>query len=92
MDHIYNKDVMNEMENMEETLETVRDMRFPGDMPVLQFVSSSNCEIMDSWEPLHRAVITESGKSKVIRLDGGHYLHFERQDEIVENVNEWISK
>ena len=47
---------------------------------------------MDSWEPLHRAVITEPEKSKVIRLDGGHYLHFERQDEIVENVNEWILK
>ena len=92
MDHIYNKDVMNEMANLEETLEIVRDMKFPEDMPVLQFVSSSNCEIMDSWEPLHRAVITESEKSKVIRLDGGHYLHFERQDEIVENVNEWILK
>ena len=36
---------------MEETLETVRDMKFPEDLPVLQFISSSNCENMDLWEP-----------------------------------------
>ena len=45
---------------------------------------------MDLWEPLHKEVITETGRSEVIRLDGGHYLHFERRQEIVEKVNEWI--
>ena len=90
MDYMYNKDVMNELKHMEETLETVRDMKFPEDLPVLQFISSSNCEIMDLWEPLHKEVITETGRSEVIRLDGGHYLHFERRQEIVEKVNEWI--
>ena len=90
MDYIYNRDVMNEMNHMEETLEIVRDMKFPESMPVLQFISSSNCEIMDLWEPLHREVITEADRSEVIRLDGGHYLHFERQQEIAEKVNGWI--
>lgn len=52
MDYMYNKDVMNELKHMEETLETVRDMKFPEDLPVLQFISSSNCEIMDLWEPI----------------------------------------
>lgn len=90
MDYIYNKDVMNELNHMEETLDIVRDMKFPENLPVLQFISSSNCEIMDSWEPLHRDVISETGRSEVIRLDGGHYLHFERRQEIVEKVNEWL--
>lgn len=90
MDYIYNKDVMNEINHMDETLKTVRNMKFPEDLPVLQFISSSNCEIMNLWEPLHREVITETGRSEVIRLDGGHYLHFERRQEIVEKVNEWI--
>ena len=90
MDYMYNKDVMNELKHMEETLETVRRYEIPEDLPVLQFISSSNCEIMDLWEPLHKEVITETGRSEVIRLDGGHYLHFERRQEIVEKVNEWI--
>lgn len=90
MDDIYNSDVMNEMKHMEDNLGTVREMKFPENIPVLQFVSSSNCELMDSWEPLHREVITEENKSEVLRLDGGHYLHFERLQEIVEKVNAWI--
>lgn len=90
MDCMYNKDVTNELNHMEETLETVRNVKFPESMPVLQFISSSNCEIMDLWEPLHREVITETGRSEVICLDGGHYLHFVRRQEIVEKVNEWI--
>lgn len=90
MDDIYNSDVMDEMKHMEDNLETVREMKFPENIPVLQFVSSSNCELMDSWEPLHREVITEENKSEVLQLDGGHYLHFERLQEIVEKVNAWI--
>lgn len=76
MNCMYNKDVMNELNHMEETLETVRDVKFPESMTVLQFISSSNCEIMNLWEPLHREVITETGRSEVICLDGGYYLHF----------------
>lgn len=39
---------------------------------------------------LHREVMTESDKSEVIQLEGGHYLHFERQKEIVKKINAWI--
>lgn len=92
MDYAYDRDIMNELAHMEANLEIVREMKFPEDVPVLQFISSSNCEIMESWEPLHKEVITESDKSEVIKLDGGHYLHFERQAEIVEIVNTWIEK
>lgn len=27
---------------------------------------------------------------QVLWLDGGHYLHFEYKEEIVDKVNEWI--
>lgn len=92
MDYMYNKTVMNEMKQLKKNLEAVREMKFPDNLPVLQFISDSNCEIMDSWEPLHRAVITESEKSEVLRLEGSHYLHFDRKEEIVEKVNAWIEK
>lgn len=90
MDYAYGKDVMNELEHMEENLETVREMKFPESVPVLQFVSSDNCEVMEVWEKLHEDVITETETSEVIKLDGGHYLHYERKEEIIEKVNRWI--
>lgn len=92
MDFAYNEDVMNELKYMEENLQAVRDMKFPQDVPVLQFVSGDNCNLLESWELLHREVITETDKSEVLRLDGGHYLHFEKKEEIVEKIRDWIQK
>ena len=92
MDYAYSKDIMNELKHMEAGLESVRDMKFPETVPVLQFVSGDNCELLETWETLHREVITETDMSEVLRLGGGHYLHFERKQELVEKVREWVRK
>lgn len=92
MDFAYNSDIMNELKSMEDNLESIRDMKFPANVPVLQFVSGDNCNLLKSWELLHREVITETDRSEVLRLEGGHYLHFEKKEEIVEKVRDWIQK
>ncbi|MCM1499081.1 MAG: alpha/beta hydrolase [Clostridium sp.] len=92
MDFVNNKTVMNELDCMEANLEVVREMKFPKDIPVLQFVSGDNCELMKAWEQLHREVITETDKSEVLRLDGGHYLHYERKQEVIGKVKKWVQK
>lgn len=90
LDHAYNKTVMNEMKYLDANVEAVRGMRFPNQTAVLEFVSGSNCELLSSWEQLHRDVLPENGRGEVIRLDGSHYLHFEYLDQIVEYVVDWI--
>lgn len=90
LDKAYNKTVMNEMKYLDANVEAVRGMRFPDQMAVLLFVSGSNCDLMSSWEQLHRDVLPENGRGEVIRLEGGHYLHFEFLDQIVEYTKEWI--
>ena len=91
LDCSYNKTVMNEQNCFDAHLETVAEMKFPENIPVLQFVASSNCEVMAAWERLHKDVITETMYSKVIRMEGGHYLHFAKKTEIVGSVNQWIA-
>ena len=90
MDFAYNDDIMNELEYMDDNLESVRDMKFPSNIPVLQFVSGDNCDLLESWELLQKEVITETDRSEVLRLEGGHYLHFERKDEIVKKIRDWL--
>lgn len=90
LDNAYNKTVMNEMKYLDANVETVRGMRFPDQMTILQFVSGSNCELLSTWEPLHRDVMPENGRGEVIRLEGSHYLHFEYLEQIVDYVKEWI--
>lgn len=92
MDFAYSEDIMNELKHLEDNLASIRDMKFPESMPVLQFISGDNCELLEAWESLHREVITETVKSEVLRLDGGHYLHFERKQEIVEKIKEWLQE
>lgn len=67
-------------------------MKFPKTISVLQFVSGDNCELLETRETLHREVITETDKSEVLRLDGGHYLYDVKIQEVIEKVREWLQK
>lgn len=91
LDRSYNTTVLNEQDCFDAHLETVAEMKFPENLPVLQFVASSNCEVMAAWEQLHIDVIAESEYSDVIRIEGGHYLHLVKKTEIAETVNQWIA-
>lgn len=90
LDSAYNKTVMNELNFLDANLETVRGMKFPDQVAVLEFVASSNCELFPTWEQLHWDVLPENGKGEVILLEGDHYLHFEHLDRIVECVESWM--
>lgn len=83
MDFAYNKNIMNKLNHMEDSLESVRDMKFPETIPVVVKCCSSfrgdNCELLETWETLHREVISETDKSKVVRLNGGYYLHYDKE-------------
>jgi len=90
LDNAYNKTVMNELKHLDANVEAARGMRFPDQAAVLEFVSGSNCDLLSTWEQLHRDVLPENGRGDVIRLEGSHYLHFEYLDQIVEYVVNWI--
>lgn len=90
LDNAYNSTVINEINHLDVNVETARGMRFPDHVSVLEFVSSSNCDLMSSWEQLHHDVLPETGRGEVIRLEGSHYLHFEYLDQIVEYAKDWV--
>lgn len=90
LDNAYNGTVMNELKYLDANVEAVRNMRFPDQTAVLEFVSGSNCDLLSTWEQLHRDVLPENGRGEVIRLEGSHYLHFEYLEQIVEHAVNWI--
>lgn len=90
IDHGNNKTVMNELKYMEDNMRSMQEMKFPEHIPVLHFISDSNCKLMESWERLHKEIATENIRSETIRMEGGHYLHFEQKEEIVKEIKEWI--
>lgn len=90
IDGSYNKTVMGELDQMERNLKTVRNLKFPESIPVLEFLSEDNCKMMPAWEQLHKDTIAKDGNGELLKMSGGHYLHFEHPDEIVKKVREWL--
>lgn len=90
LDISYNKTIMSELKQIEKNLKIVRDMKFPEEVPVLNFVSEDNCEIFPEWEKLHRSVMGDNQENKLIMLKGGHYLHFEQKERIISSVHGFV--
>lgn len=88
----YNDTVTDELKMVTKNLKTVRNMKFPENVPVLNFVSERNCDIFGDWEELHKEVISNEESSQVVSLNGGHYLHLECLEEIVLEIREFMNK
>lgn len=88
IDKSYNRTVMREMDSMEKNLDTVADYKFPDEVPVLEFVSKQNCEMMPMWETLHKNTLNDNSKLEL--LEGSHYLHFEKLGKIVSETLVWV--
>ena len=85
-----NKTVRDEINCLDESLKYIDKMKFPETVPVLNFVSSENAESMDGWEQLHHDVIRETERSEVVTVQGGHFLHKDNPDVLVDKIKEWI--
>lgn len=90
LDRAYNKSSLNESRGVKNALLSTREMTFPADVPVLNFICTSNCEMMPEWEPMHHDIINETEYSEVVKLEGQHYLHLDNKQNIVDKVKEWI--
>jgi len=92
LNRAFNKTVFDELTHVDAQLEAVKHMTFPPHIPVLQFVSAANCKTIPTWEQLHRDVITEEVRSRVIVMDGSHFLHLEKKNEITETTIRWLTE
>lgn len=72
---------MNELKQVEKNLEIVQDMKFPEEVPVLNFVSEDNCEIFPEWEKLHRSVLSDNQENRLVMLKGDIICILSRRKE-----------
>lgn len=92
LDNEYNSTVLNEMDELESNYKKIEGMKFPKKIPVFYFISSESCKTMKKWEEWHVEVINGKDNSKVMNVIGGHYLHFEKLDFIVNQAEKWIKE
>lgn len=86
-----NETVINEFNMVNENTKELYDVKYPNDLPVLNFVSNASIDENKEWLPLHEEVISNPSIQKVVTLSGEHYLHWTNADEIAKMVKEFTS-
>ncbi|KGR76951.1 alpha/beta fold hydrolase [Ureibacillus sinduriensis] len=88
----YNKTIVNEANEIESNIEVTEEMKFPADMPILIFTTKENNKTDNDKNKVtfYETQLTHSPGSKVITLEGHHYLHWTQYKEMGKEVNEFI--
>ena len=87
----YNKEVINEANEIKSNIDKTVDMKFPSNMPVLFFTTKKDKVTEDgkSNVTFYETQLTNSPASKIVTLQGHHYLHWTRYKEMSKEVNEF---
>ena len=87
-----NKNVVDEANEIKSNIDKTVDMKFPSNMPVLFFTTKEDKVTEDGKNNVtfYETQLTNSPSSKIVTLQGHHYLHWTRYKEMSKDVNEFI--
>jgi pimeloyl-ACP methyl ester carboxylesterase len=89
----YNRNVVNEANEIKENIEKTADMTFPSDIPVMIFTTKEKMNKEEkSNVTFYREQLKTVGTNKLIVYEGHHYLHWAHSKEISETVNDFIKE
>ncbi|WP_019420766.1 alpha/beta fold hydrolase [Paenibacillus sp. OSY-SE] len=87
--NMYNPNLLNEVEHMQSNFKAAEGVSFPKNLPIIFFIQA-NHPVTDRWVPEHEEQVKNSVHGKVMRFEGGHYLHHTRSKEIVKNLKTYM--
>ena len=84
--------MVDEANEIKSNIDKTVDMKLPSDMPVLFFTTKEDKVTEDGKNNVtfYETQLTNSPASKIITLQGHHYLHWTRYKEMSKDVNEFI--
>lgn len=89
---IANASMQDEGRRFKENLEEIQDMYFPETIPVLFLLSSESTQSDDYWLPEHEKLSNAVKKGKTMVLEGGHYIHYQNEEQIAEIVKQFFGE
>ncbi len=89
----YNKNVVAEVNEIKDNIDKTVDMKFPSNIPVLFFTTKEEKVTEDGKNNVsfYKTQLTNNPDSKVVVLQGHHYLHWTRYKEMTKEINEFTS-
>nr|WP_285855949.1 alpha/beta hydrolase [Paenibacillus illinoisensis] len=86
-----NPTLLDELRHLGSNFKNGEQLTYPSDLPVLLFVQSNN-EHNPQWVPLHAEQAKQSAQGKMIPMEGSHYLHHTKYQEIAEEFREYMKQ
>lgn len=84
-----NEDIIYEGQAIPEACKTIDSAPKP-DIPMLMFVSDGKETGIDNWIEVQKEYASDLSDAKVIELDCGHYVHNLKQEQIRNDMKEFI--
>ena len=90
----YNKNVVNEMNEINNNIDKTIDMTFPSDIPVMIFSTKEEIVNEDGKSKInfYKTQIQNIDVNKLVTIEGHHYLHRTHYKEMSEHVNEFTAR
>ncbi|MEG0328134.1 MAG: alpha/beta hydrolase [Erysipelothrix sp.] len=87
---IGSKATQNEGYQMQANFIKTMDLKYPTNLPVLYILASESVDTDSKWIPIHEDMLVNSKKSKLIVLDGTHYIHHTQSQTIASEINNFL--
>ena len=90
----YNSNVVDEMNLMKDTIEKTEHLKFRDDMPVLYFMKEASYRRDDgkTRRSMYEGYLTQNSSSKIVELDGHHYLHWQNSKIMADTITNFIDE
>lgn len=85
-----NPALIDENNRTAENFREVAELSYPGDLPVLAFVSQQLVDANARWLPAHEQQLEHSNRSELVVLDGDHYLHWTHSPEMAAMMQSFL--
>lgn len=88
-----NKNIVDESNAIQSSVNKTKDMSFPTNIPVLIFAAKNDEEPVDGKTNMtfYEEQLSINDSNKLVELEGHHYLHWTHSKEMTDTINHFIN-
>ncbi|QHK20193.1 alpha/beta fold hydrolase [Pseudarthrobacter psychrotolerans] len=68
----------------------IQALRYPDQLPVLQFLARETIQRRPEWQGIHERQLLNVTRHELVVLDGQHYLHWSQSKEMAEKIDAFL--
>lgn len=85
-----NAAVTDETNRVGENAAKLHGLKYPSELPVLQFLAQDTMDSRPDWLSLHERQLDNVARHKLVILDGPHYLHWTKAPEMAKEIDAFL--